>query len=129
MGNRAVEYMGVTNDLGRDLRASFPLERELLRYCSDEGIRHYDLGGIDPHENPGCHRFKRGTGACELEYLGEWDWATSEWFRVFCNWAIMKRQTTKHKSLQDVEQEDGKRIPILTPIRRLARHYPSLLIG
>jgi lipid II:glycine glycyltransferase (peptidoglycan interpeptide bridge formation enzyme) len=87
--------MGATNDRGRELRASFPLEREVLRYCHEQGITKFDLGGIDPWENPGCHRFKRGTGGKEVEYLGEWDWGTSFWLRLFGNLAIRKRQGMK----------------------------------
>ncbi len=108
IGRRAVEYMGVTNDRGRELRASFPLEREILRHCAEKGIVKYDLGGIDPWENPGCHRFKRGTGATELEYLGEWDWASSSWLRLFANWAIQKRQTTKKPKSESPAQNRTK---------------------
>jgi lipid II:glycine glycyltransferase (peptidoglycan interpeptide bridge formation enzyme) len=112
IGHRAVEYMGVTNDRGRELRASFPLERELLRHCHQKGITKYDLGGIDPWENPGCHRFKRGTGATEVEYLGEWDWASSVWLRWFGNWAIHKRQKIKEPESNSARQTDKVASPV-----------------
>ncbi len=95
IGKRAVDYLAVTTDEGRNLRASFPLLQEVFRHCSEKGITQYDLGGIDPWKNPGVYTFKSGTGAKELEYLGEWDWASSEWLRLLGNWAIQKRQTTK----------------------------------
>lgn len=127
-GRKAVEYMGVTNDRGRDLRASFPLEREIIRHCLRTGITSYDLGGIDPLENPGCHRFKRGTGAREVEFLGEWNWATSDWLRFLGDWAIGKRQTMKAPRARKTETE--KSLPGLEKIRasfrRLARGVAGL---
>jgi len=62
-------------------------------------VEHYDLGGIDPHENPGVYKFKRQTGARPIEFLGEWDWATSSWLRWLGNWAIWRRDSVKRRAI------------------------------
>lgn len=107
IGKTAVDYLAVTTDKGRNLRASFPLLEEVLLHCSEKGIIRYDLGGIDPWKNPGVYTFKKGTGAKELEYLGEWDWASSLWLRLLSNWAIQKRQEKK-VSKQKILRSDNK---------------------
>jgi lipid II:glycine glycyltransferase (peptidoglycan interpeptide bridge formation enzyme) len=98
------------------------LEREVLRYCQEHGITKYDLGGIDPWDNPGCHRFKRGTGGQEVEYLGEWDWGTSFWLRLFGNLAIRKRQGIKHaKPKKETRKRSGPLIRVYEGTTRLIK--------
>jgi lipid II:glycine glycyltransferase (peptidoglycan interpeptide bridge formation enzyme) len=46
------------------------------------------MGGIDPENNKGVYHFKKGTGAKEIRYLGEWEWSNSEMFRKVANWGI-----------------------------------------
>jgi hypothetical protein len=96
IGNRACDYIAATNSDGRRLLASYALLWDLLQRCRDIGITHYDLGGIDPQENPGVYAFKRQTGAREVELLGEWDWASSPFMRWLGNWAIGKRQRLRN---------------------------------
>ena len=92
IGNRACDYLAATTKRGIEQRASFATFRQLLKHCREHGVRHYDLGGIDPWENPGVYKFKKETGAREIEYLGEWDWANSHWLRLFGNLAIWQKQ-------------------------------------
>ncbi|CAN5228257.1 peptidoglycan bridge formation glycyltransferase FemA/FemB family protein [soil metagenome] len=95
IGNRACDYLAATTQKGRELRASYAVLWQLLRHCREEGMEIYDMGGIDPWANPGVHTFKKETGAREIEFLGEWDWATSPWLRFLGNWAISQRQSRK----------------------------------
>ena len=97
VGNRAWNMFAVTSERGRDLRASYATFWELIRHCRRIGVQHYDLGGIDPIQNPGVYNFKKGTGAAPLEYLGEWDWAPSAWLRWAGNWSISQRSQIRHK--------------------------------
>ncbi|MFN0119997.1 MAG: lipid II:glycine glycyltransferase FemX [Blastocatellia bacterium] len=91
LGRRAWDLLAAMTEEGRGQCASYPLFLALLAHCRAAGIAHYDLGGIDPVENPGVYQFKSGTGAAPLEYLGEWDWATAPWLRVAANAAIHLR--------------------------------------
>lgn len=99
VGNRACDYLAATTEKGRDLRASYAVLWQMLMHCRRTGIEIYDLGGIDPWANPGVYTFKKETGAREVEFLGEWDWATSPVLRLLGNWAIARRQRRKpHKA-------------------------------
>lgn len=94
-GDRACDYLAATGDQGLKTRASYLLLWEMLLRCRERGVRWYDLGGIDPAANPGVYTFKKETGARQIELLGEWDWATAEWLRLFGNWAIKRRQNAR----------------------------------
>ncbi len=95
IGNRACDYLAATTEKGRQLRASYAVLWQLMQHCREKGIETYDLGGIDPWANPGVHTFKKETGAREVEFLGEWDWATSPTLKFLGNWAINHRQSRK----------------------------------
>lgn len=110
IGEKACDYLAAATERGRDLRASYPVLRHLLQECRRRKINFYDLGGIDPHENPGVHKFKRQTGAEPLEALGEWDRATSEWLRWLGNWAIRRKNKLKKGERAD-RKRDGAEQP------------------
>ena len=82
------DLMAATSPLGRKMSASYLLLWEVLKRCQEVGMTRYDMMGIDPEKNPGVYHFKKGTGAEVVEYLGEWDWATSSPIRWCANWAL-----------------------------------------
>jgi hypothetical protein len=94
-GNRAIDVLSATTERGRELRASYAVTWALIRHCRLLHLEACDLGGIDPVLNPGVYRFKKGTGAAPIEFLGEWDWASRPWLRWLGNWAISRRQRLK----------------------------------
>jgi hypothetical protein len=91
LGNRAWVVLSATSKRGRELCASYSTFWAMLRRCQKMGLEWCDLAGIDPIRNPGVYRFKRDTGAKHLEYLGEWDWASSPSFSWLGNWGISQR--------------------------------------
>lgn len=95
VGGRAIHYFSAATEEGRNTCASFAAYWEAILHCKKQGVTCFELGGIDPLANPGVYKFKRQTGAREVEFLGEWDWATSEWLRFLGNWAIRRRQDAK----------------------------------
>jgi len=92
IGNRAVLLLSACGERGRETLAAYAVLWGLIKHCLSLGIKELDLAGIDPVRNPGVHRFKRASGAKAVEYLGEWDWASSSWLQWFGNWAISRRQ-------------------------------------
>ena len=112
-GRKGVDYLSATTKLGRDRRSSFITMWELLEHCREAGITHYDMGGIDPVTNQGVYQFKKGLGGDPLEFLGEWDWATSNWLRFAGNALIAKRQKSGARTGQQEEK----------PNRVLAQFY------
>ena len=91
-GDRAWALFWATSEQGRKVHASFGIFWAIVQHCQRLGLRSCDLAGIDPIRNNGVYRFKKATGAAPLEYLGEWDWATSTWLRWLGNWGISRRQ-------------------------------------
>ncbi len=89
----AWDLFAATTTNGRKLYASNILFWELMNHCRRIGVNHYDLGGVDPQNNRGVYDFKKGTGAVPLEYLGEWDWSTSNLLQTGANWLISKRRS------------------------------------
>lgn len=90
-GQNALELFAATTDEGRRNQAGFPALWEMLRDFRARGVKRFDLGGIDPINNPGVFQFKQDTGAVPIEYLGDWDWATSERLRILANLARARK--------------------------------------
>ena len=91
VADKGSELFAATSVQGRKMYASYALFWTLIRHCRTLGVQYYDMGGIDPQKNKGVYDFKKGTGAIPLEYLGEWEWASSEWLRWGVNFAIKYR--------------------------------------
>lgn len=89
-GSRAIDLLAATNEAGRRSYASYAVLWALLQHCRTQGIRHYDLSGVDPERNVGVHNFKLGTGGRVLEYLGEWEYASSAPLRWLVNRRIAR---------------------------------------
>lgn len=91
MGERGWEVYAAATPEGRKTYASYAVFWELMRQCAARGIRWYDMGGADPVGNKGVYDFKKGTGAQEIVYLGEWDWASVPLLRRTANFLIQRR--------------------------------------
>ena len=89
---KAWDLFAANTKKGRKVYASYALFGKLISHCSEIGVNIYDFGGIDPLLNQGVYNFKKGTGSSIVEYLGEWDWATSEWLRLLTNFVIKRKQ-------------------------------------
>jgi len=63
---------------------------QLVSVLQGCGITHFDFGGIDPvsPSAQGVNHFKRGFGGNIVEYLGEWEVASSELIRRGVNFGI-----------------------------------------
>lgn len=101
-GDRAWTRLCATNEKGRQVFASYATFWGMATHCHRLGVQKCDLAGIDPINNHGGYRFKKATGATPIEYLGEWDWATSPALRWFGNWGISRRDRFRNaKKLVD----------------------------
>ena len=90
-GNKAWEIFAAATPEARKVYASHAVFWELMRQCALLGVQFYDMGGVDPVRSKGVYDFKKGTGASNLTYLGEWEWATSSILRRAANYAIKHR--------------------------------------
>lgn len=72
IGNSAIYLLGATSDEGLNSKGAYLLHWSLIQWLKDNGIRWYDLGGIDPDKNPGVYHFKKGFSgqdACQINPL------------------------------------------------------------
>ena len=42
---------------------------EFIQWLKENGVRHYNLGGINPETNPGVYHFKRGLSGLDSLYV------------------------------------------------------------
>ncbi len=71
-GDSAIYLLGATSDDGLNSKGAYFLHWTLIKWLKKNGIRWYDLGGIDPEMNPGVYHFKRGfsgTDVCQVNPL------------------------------------------------------------
>lgn len=73
MGNKGWDTFAAATPQGRKVYASHMAFWELMQQCAARGIASYDMGGADPVNNRGVYDFKKGTGAEDIRYLGEWE--------------------------------------------------------
>ncbi len=59
-GNTATYLLSWSNQRGREVRANFLLLWEAFGYLKANGIRYFDLGGIDEDNNKSVAQFKKG---------------------------------------------------------------------
>jgi lipid II:glycine glycyltransferase (peptidoglycan interpeptide bridge formation enzyme) len=69
MGDSAIYVLGATSDDGLNSKGSYLLQWTLIRWLQEQGIRWYDLGGIDPEVNPGGYHFKRGFSGADVSQV------------------------------------------------------------
>jgi lipid II:glycine glycyltransferase (peptidoglycan interpeptide bridge formation enzyme) len=66
MGDSGIYLLGATGDAGLNAKGSYLLQWTMIQWFIANGIRWYDLGGIDPIANPGVHGFKSGMSGTDV---------------------------------------------------------------
>jgi lipid II:glycine glycyltransferase (peptidoglycan interpeptide bridge formation enzyme) len=62
-----------------------------MKLCGERNVQWYDMSGVDPVNNKGVYDFKKGTGAQDLQYLGEWEYARPSIFGLIASRIIARR--------------------------------------
>jgi lipid II:glycine glycyltransferase (peptidoglycan interpeptide bridge formation enzyme) len=75
-GDTGIYLFGASADAALPLRASYAAHWRAIEWLIAEGAACYDLGGASP-ANAGTYQFKSGTGGCDVEFVGELEFATS----------------------------------------------------
>lgn len=70
VGDMGIYLLGATSNDGMKSKGSYLLQWRMLNRLKERGCRWYDLGGINPDENPGVYHFKQGMGGEEVSGLG-----------------------------------------------------------
>lgn len=92
MGNKGEDIFAAVTPQGRKVYASHIAFWKLMEQCAECGVTSYDLGGTDPVENRGVYDFKKGTGAKDIRYLGEWEHSRPAILRTIANRLIAARK-------------------------------------
>jgi lipid II:glycine glycyltransferase (peptidoglycan interpeptide bridge formation enzyme) len=66
MGDSAIYLLGATGDAGLNSKGAYLLQWSLVKWLKENGVRWYDLGGINPEGNPGVHHFKEGLSGMDV---------------------------------------------------------------
>ena len=69
MGDSAIYLLGATSDDGLNAKGAYLLQWTLIQWLKENGIKWYDLGGIDPEGNPGVYTFKKGLSGTDVSQL------------------------------------------------------------
>jgi lipid II:glycine glycyltransferase (peptidoglycan interpeptide bridge formation enzyme) len=69
LGDTGIYLLGASIDAGRELKASYWLQWQMVSQLKNGRAAWYDLGGIDPAANPGVHHFKMGLGGGDCGQL------------------------------------------------------------
>ncbi|MCU7495167.1 MAG: GNAT family N-acetyltransferase [Ignavibacteria bacterium] len=85
IGNRGICLLAAANKEGRELLGAYLLQWELIKWMKENGALEYDLGGIDPENNPGGYRFKAGMGGKEVLFSGQYESCWSISSRIIVN--------------------------------------------
>lgn len=86
LGQTGVYLFGATSNAGLKSRGSYALQWRLVQTLKEEGLRVYDLNGINPEKNPGTYKFKAdlaGGNGMDVFFLGRFDAqgaGPSSWF-------------------------------------------------
>jgi hypothetical protein len=69
MGDSAIYLLGATSDDGLNSKGAYLLQWTLIQWLKENGFKWYDLGGIDPKQNPGVYHFKSGLSGTDVSQL------------------------------------------------------------
>ncbi|MBI4160443.1 MAG: peptidoglycan bridge formation glycyltransferase FemA/FemB family protein [Candidatus Yanofskybacteria bacterium] len=83
-GDTGCYLHGASDHEKRSLMAPYALHWHIIKQLRADGLRQYDLWGIEPHKWPGVTRFKLGWGGRTIEYPGSFDMAVSKlWYLIY----------------------------------------------
>jgi lipid II:glycine glycyltransferase (peptidoglycan interpeptide bridge formation enzyme) len=69
LGETALPLLAASASEGRRLLASYALWWRCMEWLRHTTCRNLDVGGVDPEENEGTYRFKKGLGGVEVTFI------------------------------------------------------------
>ena len=73
IGDRGIYMLGATGDIGMKQKSAYLSQWKMITWLKDRGCRWYDLGGIDPENNPGVYHFKVGMTGADVRHIGQYE--------------------------------------------------------
>ena len=69
LGDTGIYLFGATNEHGMNAKGAYLLQWRMIQWLKQNGVTHYDLGGINPEANPGVYHFKQGLSGNDVYYV------------------------------------------------------------
>jgi hypothetical protein len=83
LGDTCVYLLGATEEAALKAKAAYLLQWSAIQRAREFGVRWYDLGGIDPINNPGVYDFKKGMGGGDVVATGPYEVTAQDgWSRL-----------------------------------------------
>jgi lipid II:glycine glycyltransferase (peptidoglycan interpeptide bridge formation enzyme) len=73
IGDRGIYMLGATGDIGMKQKSAYLSQWKMIAWLKERGCRWYDLGGIDPENNPGVYHFKVGMSGLDVSHIGQYE--------------------------------------------------------
>ena len=90
-GRKAYDMFSAASPAGRKEYASNLCLWKIIELCARDGVTHFDLSGVDPEANQGVYNFKKGIGALDFNYQGEWTLSRPQIFGSLISRMISRR--------------------------------------
>jgi lipid II:glycine glycyltransferase (peptidoglycan interpeptide bridge formation enzyme) len=98
MGDSAIYLFGATNDDGLKSQGAYLLQWTMIRWLKENGIRWYDLGGIDPILNPGVYSFKKGFSGTDVSQVNPMVACTSALSNAVVRAGLAMQRTLRYRN-------------------------------
>lgn len=73
IGDTGIYLLGATGHKGMKTKGSYLLQWRAVQWFKEKGCRWYDLGGINPENNPGVYHFKAGLSGRDVCHIGPYE--------------------------------------------------------
>jgi len=73
LGDTAIQLFLATSQRALEVQGAFKLFWEQIRLLKEQGVRWYDIGGVDAELNPGGFRFKAGLSGTLVSHIGTYE--------------------------------------------------------
>lgn len=73
IGNTGIYLLGANHDEGLNTKGAYLLQWTMIKWLKENGFQYYDLGGIDPEQNPGVYHFKQGFSGQDVSRIAPFE--------------------------------------------------------
>lgn len=77
IGERGIYLLGATGEEGMKQKSAYLSQWKMIQWLQERNCRWYDLGGINPEQNPGVYHFKVGISSLDVRHVGQFEVGTS----------------------------------------------------
>ena len=78
IGDTGIYLLGATGNDGTKMKGAYLSQWRIIEIMKARGCHWYDLGGIDPDNNPGVYHFKSGISSKEAYHIGQFEISQSK---------------------------------------------------